>query len=124
MMKTHLDTTLNEALANLHQDYPADVAAYDAVHAHILMMADALSAGIISEFPDRFGPAPVPGMPRTGASPAGGWAFGLLFLAGTGVRPRGLGAPPHEGLRGRHGPGCGRPGMPLNEPPDVGRRHK
>jgi hypothetical protein len=52
-MKTHLDTTLNEALVNLHQDYPADVAAYDAVHEHIVMMAGALSAGLIAQFSDR-----------------------------------------------------------------------
>jgi hypothetical protein len=82
MMKTHLDTTLTEALANLHQDYPADVAAYDAVHAHILMMADALSDGIIAQFPDRFGAATGPGMPRTGAPPTNGGAVGLLLLAG------------------------------------------
>jgi hypothetical protein len=85
MMKTHLDTTLTEALANLHQDYPADAAAYDAVQMHILMMADALSSGIIAQFPDRFGAAPVPGMPRTGA-PADSWVpGGLLFLAGAGL---------------------------------------
>ena len=69
------------ALAHLKKDYPADIAAYDAVHEHILMMADTLSAGIISQFPDRFGTAPVPGMPRTGAAPLPG-AVGLLFLAG------------------------------------------
>ena len=57
MMKMHLDTTLAEALANLKKDYSADVAAYDAVHLHILNMADALSSGIIAQFPDRFGGA-------------------------------------------------------------------
>ena len=59
MMKTHLDQTLAEALAHLKKDYPADIAAYDVVHEHILMMADALSAGIISPVPRplRAGPA-------------------------------------------------------------------
>ena len=60
LMKTHLDQTLAEALAHLHKDYPADIAAYEAVHEHILMMADALSDGIIAQFPDRFAPAPPP----------------------------------------------------------------
>src|SRR5215207_5362351 len=85
LMKTHLDTTLAEALANQKKDYPADVAAYDTVHEHILMMADALSAGIIAQFPDRFGGAPVPAeLPRTGAPATEGqnirWA--LLVMAG------------------------------------------
>jgi hypothetical protein len=67
-MKTHLDTTLAAALANQKKDYPADVAAYDTVHDHILMMADALSAGIIAQFPDRFGGTTVPaGLLRPGA---------------------------------------------------------
>jgi hypothetical protein len=68
----------------------ADVAAYDVVHEHILMMADALSAGIIAQFPDRFGGATVPaGLPRTGAPAAENWsplwvllAMAGLFLAG------------------------------------------
>lgn len=53
-MKTHLDTTLAEAVARLHGDWTADVAAYDAVHEHILHMADVLSDGIIAQFPSAF----------------------------------------------------------------------
>jgi hypothetical protein len=53
-MKTHLDTTLDEAVARLTGDWDADVAAYDRVHAHILHMADLLSDGIIAEFPSAF----------------------------------------------------------------------
>jgi hypothetical protein len=110
MMKMHLDTTLTEALANLHQDYPADAAAYDAVQAHILMMTDALSSGIIVQFPDRFGAAPVPGMPRTGAPAHGWWPGGLLLLAGAGLvlggvmlrRPRIARATPAAGRAERH----------------------
>lgn len=56
MMKTHLDLTLAEATARLHQDWPADIAAYDKVHDEILQMADMLSAGIIAQFPDKFAP--------------------------------------------------------------------
>jgi len=53
-MKTHLDQTLAEAVAELGADYPASVAAYEAIHLHILDMADLLSSGIIGQFPRRF----------------------------------------------------------------------
>ena len=53
-MKTHLDTTLDEAVARLTGDWTADVAAYDRVHVHILHMADVLSEGIIAQFPSAF----------------------------------------------------------------------
>ena len=53
-MRTHLDQTLTQADAELHGQYAASVAAYDAVHAHILAMADLLSDGIISRFPSSF----------------------------------------------------------------------
>jgi len=56
-MTTHLDTTLAEAVARLTGDWSADVAAYDAVHEHILHMADALSDGIIAQFPAAFAQA-------------------------------------------------------------------
>ena len=54
MMRTHLDQTLAEATARLQGDWPADIAEYDHIHLHILDMADALAAGIIEQFPDRF----------------------------------------------------------------------
>ena len=53
MMHTHLDQTLAEATARLSSDWPADVAAYDAVVAHMLVMADVLAAGITTQFPHR-----------------------------------------------------------------------
>ena len=37
----------------LHGDYAASVADSEGIHAHILMMADQLSAGIIAQFPSR-----------------------------------------------------------------------
>ncbi len=56
MMKSHLDLTLEEAVARLQGRYADDIAAYDAVHAEILAMADMLSEGIVSQFPSRFTP--------------------------------------------------------------------
>jgi hypothetical protein len=53
-MKTHLDQTLAEAAHELHGQYAASVTDYEGIHAHILMMADQLSAGIIAQFPSRF----------------------------------------------------------------------
>jgi len=54
LMKMHLDTTMDEALAHLKGDWKADIAAFDIANKHILMMADALSLGIIRQFPDKF----------------------------------------------------------------------
>ena len=48
MMKGHLDTTLDEAVARLSGDYEAEVKAYDEVRSHIHHMADALAEGIIA----------------------------------------------------------------------------
>ena len=53
-MKAHLDQTLSEAAHELHGEYAASVTDYEAIHHHILMMADILSAGIIAQFPSRF----------------------------------------------------------------------
>lgn len=53
-MKTHLDQTLAEAAHELHGQYASSVDDYEAIHTHILMMADQLSTGIISQFPARF----------------------------------------------------------------------
>jgi len=54
MMKKHLSTTTDEVVARLTKNWDADVRAYDAVYTHILMMADALSDGIIKQFPAKF----------------------------------------------------------------------
>jgi hypothetical protein len=54
LMRGHLDQTLEEAVARLKGDFAADIAAYDEIHRHILMMADTLSSGIVKQFPRRF----------------------------------------------------------------------
>lgn len=54
MMREHLNVTTAEVVARLKADWPADVAAYETVHGQILEMADMLSTGIISQFPERF----------------------------------------------------------------------
>jgi hypothetical protein len=53
-MRMHLKLTTEEAVAHLQGRWTADVAAYDRVHAHILHMSDALSGGLIAQFPGRF----------------------------------------------------------------------
>lgn len=53
-MKMHLDQTLKEATDRLQGKYSDDIQDYDAIHAHILAMADVLSNGIIAQFPDKF----------------------------------------------------------------------
>lgn len=52
LMHMHLDQTLAEATARLNMDWAGDVVAYDAVVAHILHMADVLSAGVSTQFPN------------------------------------------------------------------------
>jgi len=54
MMKMHLSTTTDEVTARLDKNWTADVRAYDAVYDHILKMADALTAGIVKQFPEKF----------------------------------------------------------------------
>lgn len=53
MMSKHLTTTIDEVTARLNKRWEDDVRAFDVVYDHILMMADALSDGIIKQFPDK-----------------------------------------------------------------------
>jgi hypothetical protein len=55
MMNEHLSTTTDEVVARLNKQWDDDVRAFDAVYDHILVMADALSDGIIKQFPEKFG---------------------------------------------------------------------
>ncbi len=59
LMNTHLATTTTELVARLNKDWAGDVKAFDAVYDHILHMSDALSDGIVKQFPDKFGNAVV-----------------------------------------------------------------
>ncbi|HKZ21358.1 MAG TPA: hypothetical protein VJQ57_14760 [Acidimicrobiia bacterium] len=54
MMEAHIDTTTVYAVDLLSGDYVAAVLHYDEALEHMTMLADALSAGIITQFPDRF----------------------------------------------------------------------
>jgi hypothetical protein len=54
MMRSHLDLTLEEAVARLNADWTGDVAAYDKVHNEILHMAGMLTEGIVAQFPKEF----------------------------------------------------------------------
>ena len=85
-MKMHLDQTLTEAVDHLKGNYSADVADYDKVHEHILMMADTLSDGVVKQFPAQFGSmnmAPsIAGMPKTGGAQSQDTGLFLWGLVG------------------------------------------
>ena len=54
MMYKHLALTTTEVVSRLKKDWTADIAAYDEGHAHMLMFADDLTAGIVKQFPKKF----------------------------------------------------------------------
>lgn len=54
MLQTHLDLTSGEVVGRLKKDWAADIKAYDAGHAHMMMFADALTDGIVKQFPAKF----------------------------------------------------------------------
>jgi hypothetical protein len=54
MLHSHLELTTSEVVAHLQKGSAGDVAAYDRIHGEILAMADALSSGIVAQFPRRF----------------------------------------------------------------------
>jgi hypothetical protein len=54
MMAAHLATTTKEVVARLNKKWADDTAAFDEVYTHILHMSDALSDGIVKQFPQRF----------------------------------------------------------------------
>jgi hypothetical protein len=54
MLYKHLDFTTTEVVSRVKKDWPADIEAYDKGHAHMLMFADALTNGIVKQFPKKF----------------------------------------------------------------------
>ncbi len=54
MLYKHLATTTSEVVARIKKDWPAEIAAYDEGHAHMMMFADVLTNGIVKQFPDKF----------------------------------------------------------------------
>ena len=58
LMKKHLSTTTDEVVARLNKNWTDDVRAFDAVYDHILHMSDAISDGIVKQFPNKFAGGP------------------------------------------------------------------
>lgn len=54
MLHRHLEYTTQEVVSRLKKDWAADIEAYDKGHAHMLMFADALTDGIVKQFPNKF----------------------------------------------------------------------
>lgn len=56
LLYKHLDYTTTEVVSRLKKDWAADIQAYDLGHAHMMMFADALTDGILKQFPEKFRP--------------------------------------------------------------------
>ena len=54
MLYKHLDYTTTEVVSRLKKDWVADIEAYDRGHDHMLMFSDALTEGIMKQFPKKF----------------------------------------------------------------------
>jgi hypothetical protein len=54
MLQKHLDLPTGEVVGRLRKDWAADIKSYDDGHMHMMMFADALTNGIVKQFPDKF----------------------------------------------------------------------
>ncbi len=54
MLYKHLEYTTQEVVSRLGKDWASDIEAYDKGHEHMLMFADALTGGIVKQFPGKF----------------------------------------------------------------------
>lgn len=54
MMYEHLKLTTKEAVARLKKGWKADIQTFEKVFDEIMMMSDALTVGIIKQFPEKF----------------------------------------------------------------------
>jgi hypothetical protein len=55
LLNLHLTLTKGEVVARLQQDWEKDVDAFDDIFTEILTVADAISDGIVKQFPERYG---------------------------------------------------------------------
>jgi hypothetical protein len=54
LLNLHLSLTKSEVVARLEQNWDADVVAFDEIFTEILTVADALSDGLVKQFPEKF----------------------------------------------------------------------
>jgi len=54
LLYKHLEYTTTEVVSRLKKNWAADIQAYGQGHAHMLMFADALTDGILKQFPKKF----------------------------------------------------------------------
>ena len=54
LLSLHLELTKNEATARLEKRWADDTRAFDDIFNEIMTLADALAAGIVQQFPDKF----------------------------------------------------------------------
>lgn len=54
MLRGHIDSTVVYATALLENDFAAAIVEFDRAYDHMMMLSEALSAGIIAQFPEQF----------------------------------------------------------------------
>jgi hypothetical protein len=54
LLNLHLSLTKQEVVARLEQNWDADVASFDEIFTEIMTVADALSDGLVKQFPEKF----------------------------------------------------------------------